>query len=299
MRRLILLPIAAALLLLAVLAQGQPTGQSHTIGSLWHDNGNALQRRAKVNCTPAGICSDDDVNGWTEIDFSSLGGLTEAQGSIIIGDATPEWSALAIGAANAVLLSDATTAAWDATPAIDCADCTNTIPSHNRSEYVSAWAVNADGTNCADPAGVTIGSGPIVGAVACADNDASTIYFNLQMPDNYDGGTITIGVQAVATSATPSGDLDADVSAFCENDSGAIGSDWGTEIALDVTFNTQNDLEMAESAAVTPTATCQAGSHLFARYQVDAAGTDGTITSQILGFSVGYNVAADDLDEVD
>lgn len=178
-------------------------------------------------------------------------------------------------------------------------DCTITIPSHNRSEYFSAWAVNADGTNCADPAGVTIGSGPIVGAVACADNDASTIYFNLQMPDNYDGGTITIGVQAVATSATPSGDLDADVSAFCENDSGAIGSDWGTEIALDVTFNTQNDLEMAESAAVTPTATCQAGSHLFARYQVDAAGTDGTITSQILGFSVGYNVAADDLDEVD
>jgi len=58
-------------------------------------------------------------------ELTTLAGLIEAQGSIIIGDAGPAWSALAIGAPNTVLLSNGTTAAWDATPAIDGTDFTN------------------------------------------------------------------------------------------------------------------------------------------------------------------------------
>jgi hypothetical protein len=166
-------------------------------------------------------------------------------------------------------------------------------------EPISAWSVNPDETYCLLPAAVTINSGPIVGAVTCDDDDSSTIYFDLPLGANFTGSTITVGIRAVATATSDDydGDLDADVSAFCENDSGAVGADWGTEVPLDVTFSTQNDIEIAVSAAITPTATCQAGSQVFVRYQVDAAGTDGTITSQILGFLFGHDLA--DLDEVD
>jgi hypothetical protein len=168
-----------------------------------------------------------------------------------------------------------------------------------RSEFISAWAVNADTVNCVVPAAVTLNSGPVVGGVVCADNDASTIDFNLQLPKNFTGSTVTVGVQAVADTSTGdyAGDLDADVSAFCENASGLTGPDWGSEIPLDITFTTQWDIEMATSAPVTPTATCQGGdspSHLFVRYQVDAAGTDNDIGSQILGFVIGYDVVGFD-----
>ncbi len=60
-----------------------------------------------------------------DAELTTLAGLSEAEGSIIIGSGVPAWSALAIGASTAVLLSDGSTAAWDTTPAIDCTDCTN------------------------------------------------------------------------------------------------------------------------------------------------------------------------------
>jgi hypothetical protein len=60
-----------------------------------------------------------------DAELTSLAAITEVEGSIIISNATPEWSALGIGGANAVLLSNATTAAWDTTPAIDATDMTN------------------------------------------------------------------------------------------------------------------------------------------------------------------------------
>lgn len=81
-----------------------------------------------------------------DAELTTLGGLTETEGSILIGNATPAWSALGIGAANAVLLSSGTTAAWDATPAIDCTDCTNVASQDKISEGDSFVEVTDAGT---------------------------------------------------------------------------------------------------------------------------------------------------------
>ena len=54
------------------------------------DNGVELPRRRKINCIPAGICADDPVNAWTEIDMSGLvggGGCSDVYGTVQ-GDAT-------------------------------------------------------------------------------------------------------------------------------------------------------------------------------------------------------------------
>jgi|TARA_Y100000034_G_scaffold53943_2_gene66147 hypothetical protein len=52
-----------------------------------------------------------DVQAY-DAELDTLAGLTEVQGSLIIGDATPAWSALGIGSANTVLGSNGTTASW-------------------------------------------------------------------------------------------------------------------------------------------------------------------------------------------
>ena len=153
---------------------------------------------------------------------------------------------------------------------------------------VSAWAVNTDETYCTDPASVTVNSGPRVGGVQCQANDAGTIYFNLPIIQAPAGNELTVAVYAVATSVSPSGALAADVSAFCENDSGLVAHDYGSEETLDVTFDTRYDLETATSAGVTPAGTCQTGSMLFVRYQIDAGGTTGSIESEILDFLLAY-----------
>ena len=52
-------------------------------------------------------------------ELTTLAGLTEARGSLIVGNSTPAWSALTIGSANKVLYSDGTDAAWTETPTIN------------------------------------------------------------------------------------------------------------------------------------------------------------------------------------
>tara|TARA_Y100001956_G_C4128266_1_gene191671 strand:+ start:2321 stop:4027 length:1707 start_codon:yes stop_codon:yes gene_type:complete len=63
-------------------------------------------------------------------ELTTLAALTEARGSIIVGNSTPEWDTLALGAANKVLTSDGADAAWAALPAeigIACSDETSAL----------------------------------------------------------------------------------------------------------------------------------------------------------------------------
>jgi hypothetical protein len=134
-----------------------------------------------------------DVQAW-DAELDTLAGLIETQGSILIGDATPAWSALGIGAANAVLLSDSTTAAWDATPAINCTDCTNTVAWTD----IEAAALNAD-------TGITIG-----------DNDENTFVITHDMTlfdavetwATYDLPQYSIPETIILTSARTQEDMD-------------------------------------------------------------------------------------------
>ncbi len=172
----------------------------------------------------------------------------------------------------------------------------NTIPSSVIDTEVRTilWRpdeLEVDGTNCTAPASVTLGSGPKLKTIKCGDNDASTIYGSVKMPDSFKSGTtIVIGVSETQ-SATDFGNLNADVAAMCVSNGGTIGSTWGTEIALDAPTGVGGDLivDSYTSAAVTPSGTCGPGAMLFWRYQVDAAGTDAAMaTVHFLGFKLEY-----------
>ena len=158
-----------------------------------------------------------------------------------------------------------------------------------RSMWFGAAGFSVDGTQCATPAEVTINSGPKLYTTICADNDASTIYGSAQMPDGWDGGTVTFAQVYVQTAANTSA-LNGDIAAQCRGNGETPSSTWGTEIAIDdagVTGSNNNDITV--SAAVTPAGTCAGGDMLYWRYQLDATGTTTAVaTLHTLGFKMEY-----------
>ena len=162
-----------------------------------------------------------------------------------------------------------------------------------KSVWFGAGSLSTDGTQCAAPAEVTINSGPKLWTIICTDNDASTIYGSIKMPDSWDGGTVTFTHVYLQTAADTSA-LNGDIAAQCRGNGEAPSSTWGTEVAIDdaaVTGSNQND--MTTSAAVTPAGTCAAGDMLYFRYQLDATGTTTAVaTLHHLGFTMEYSVTS-------
>jgi hypothetical protein len=158
-----------------------------------------------------------------------------------------------------------------------------------------AASLTVDGTQCAQPALATINSGAPRYTIICADNDASSIYFEAVMPDAYDGGPVTVNHRYVQTAAD-TGVLNGDIAASCRLATATINNTWGTEIAIDDAAVTgSNAIDMTTSAAVTPNGTCTAGVPrlLQFRYQLDAGGTTTAVaTLHHLGFTVKYSVTS-------
>ena len=162
-----------------------------------------------------------------------------------------------------------------------------------KSVWFDAAALSTDGTQCAAPAEVTLNSGPKTYTIICTDNDASTMYGKIKMPDEWDGGTVTFEQVYVQTAADTSA-LNGDIAAQCRGNGEAPSSTWGSEVAIDdaaVTGSNQNDV--TTSAAVTPAGTCAAGDMLYFRYQLDATGTTTAVaTLHTLGFKMEYSVTS-------
>ncbi len=140
-----------------------------------------------------------------------------------------------------------------------------------------AGAMVSDGTNCAAAASNTIGTNGPAYTVICTDNDASTVYGDLLMPDSWNGGTVVFKI-AVIQDAADTGNLQADISAQCRGDTEAAGG-FGTEIAMDDTMTGSDAVNIVASAAVTPTGTCAGGDWLQWRWQMDAAGTTTAVAT--------------------
>lgn len=147
----------------------------------------------------------------------------------------------------------------------------------------------ADGTQCANPSKVTINSGPAQYTVICADNDASTIYGHVIMPDSWDGGTVTFELEYLQTAADTNA-LNADVCMQCRGAGETVNSTWGTEVAIDDAGVTgSNVVDHTTSGAVTPNGTCAAGDTLYWRVQLDATGTTTAVaTLHFLGAKIEY-----------
>lgn len=166
---------------------------------------------------------------------------------------------------------------------------TLTIDPFIESIYWPAGAMVEDGTNCATPALVTINSGPKQYTVICTDNDSSTLYGNVGMPDSWDGGTVTMELQYLQTAADTDV-LNSDIAAQCHGAGETVDSTWGTEIAIDDAAVTgSNAVDHTTSAAVTPAGTCADGDSLWWRWQMDATGTTTAVaTLHILGLKLEY-----------
>jgi hypothetical protein len=161
-----------------------------------------------------------------------------------------------------------------------------------KSVWFGAGSLSTDGTQCAAPAEVTINSGPKIWTIICTDNDASTIYGSVKMPDSWDAGTVTFEHVYIQTAADTSA-LNGDIAAQCYANGEAVGSTWN-EVAIDdagVTGSNKNDF--TTSAAVTPAGTCAAGDMLYFRYQLDATGTTTAVaTLHHVGFKMEYSVTS-------
>lgn len=159
-----------------------------------------------------------------------------------------------------------------------------------KSIWFGALSLTGDGTNCpTDPAAVTINSGPRMYTFICGDNDSSTLYGQIQMPLDYDGGTILFQQHIIQTASNTSA-LNGDITAQCRSTGETVNNTWGTEVALDVAnVIGSNANVLLTSAAHTPDGTCTAEDMLYFRYQVDATGTTTAMaTTHILGFRLFY-----------
>jgi len=160
-----------------------------------------------------------------------------------------------------------------------------------KSVYWGAGAMTADGTNCTDPAEVTLDSGPETWTISCADNNGSIFYGNVVMPDSWDAGTVTFELvlfHATTETITYGGDFSAKCTGDGEDFSGVS---WGTAIAADVSIVTANLIEKQTTNAVTATGTCAGGDLLYWRYVI-AAGRFSTnaANADVVGVKMEYSV---------
>ena len=153
----------------------------------------------------------------------------------------------------------------------------------------NAAGTTSDGTQCADPAKVTINSGPITYTTKCADNDASTIYGHVVMPDSWDGGTVTMESEYIQTAADTNA-LNGDIACMCRGAGETVNNTWGSEVAIDdAAVSGSNIVDHTTSAAMTCNGTCAGGDTLYWRYQMDATGTTTAVaTLHFVGWKMEY-----------
>jgi hypothetical protein len=168
---------------------------------------------------------------------------------------------------------------------------TTKLANHVKSIYFPANALTTDGTQCANPALVTINSGPRIYTIICADNDGSTVHGHVVMPDSWNAGTVTFELEYLQTAADTSA-MNSDIAAMCRGAGETVNSTYGTEIAIDdAAVSGSNIVDHTTSAAVTANGTCAAGDTLFFRWQLDATGTTTAVaTLHILGVKMEYTV---------
>jgi hypothetical protein len=161
-----------------------------------------------------------------------------------------------------------------------------------KSMYWGAAGMSADGTQCADPAEVTINSGPKLYTIICTDNDAGIIYGSTNMPDGWDSTVNPVFYFQALNTAADTGVLEFDFSAMCRADGALVDSTWGAEPTPgSITFTTANDIETSAANTVVPNGTCTGDStHLFWRMSLDATATTTAVaTAHVIGVKLEYD----------
>ena len=165
------------------------------------------------------------------------------------------------------------------------------------SVVVSAYfsAGTPDGAQCADAASVAINSGPQVFTIICADNDGSTIWWHMVMPDSWDVATdITAELEYLQTAADTD-PLNGDIGIQCRGAGETVDATITAEYAMDdAAVSGTNQIDHLTSGAIDVNSgagsnDCTAGDSLWIRYQMDAGGTTTAVaTLHFMGLKVEY-----------
>jgi hypothetical protein len=161
-----------------------------------------------------------------------------------------------------------------------------------------AGAISTDGTECSDPAEVTIGTGPKVYTISCPMDGVSetngVLYGSTVMPEGWDGGAVRLELTTYMTTDTDvGGTLHTEAQVLCRTDDESIDATWGAAVEIDLAVavgDAVNEIITATSGDITGNG-CAAGESLF--WRIVWCDTDGTPDAPCDTSSAGYE---DDLD---
>jgi len=153
----------------------------------------------------------------------------------------------------------------------------------------NADAMHTDGTQCGQPTERILNSGAPMATIICTNNASSSIYGQVEMPDRWDGGTVTFmwtGVQTAADTAI----MNSHIAAACRASGDTINNTWGTSQTLNIAaVGGSNKKDRVTSAAVTPNGTCtNNGTLLEWRWQLDTSTTTAVATLHNLSVKMEY-----------
>lgn len=146
--------------------------------------------------------------------------------------------------------------------------------------YWDAFALIADGTQCADAVKVTIASGPTQGAVICADNAGSIYDGNVILTRAITTLTFSLKVNDTASSAQH---FAGGFKAQCRASGVAQNNTWGTPVTVDITMTTASVDYIGTTAAHTPNGTCSSGATLYWKFTMDATANTDDGNARVLG----------------
>lgn len=163
-----------------------------------------------------------------------------------------------------------------------------------KSASFPAGSLSADGTNCANPAEVNINGGAKRWTIICLNNASSAIYGETPMPQNWDGGTVTVTASWIQTAADTA-KIQSDIALACRKSGDIINNVWGTSQAATITnLGGSSKRDVVQTAAITPNGTCTGGTQanptlLQLRYLVNVGTTTGMTTLHHTGFIIWYS----------
>jgi hypothetical protein len=131
----------------------------------------------------------------------------------------------------------------------------------------------------------------------CQDDPGSKMFFNVRMPDSYDGGDIVVQVSSVNTDVAEGDTLVLSPSCGCASDSDAFGDDLlvPCDDNMVTTYETSGDIEHSSAPPCDIDGTCEPGDELLCSFVVNDTGTGVTNMEtdlHILGARIEYGVSS-------
>jgi len=166
-----------------------------------------------------------------------------------------------------------------------------------RAPWIGAGAWSSDGTQCLEWDDTSFNGAPGRPAIACADNDASTISASAVLESNWDVGPFEVRAWVIATAAAPAGIYHLDWAIQCRGSGEIADNTWGTEQSTVFNLDAGGDCggsacpqwtELRQvSASITAAGGCQKNDRISVRGQIDAAATTAPNVF-FLGINLGF-----------